>query len=84
MENLRVKKVLISEEVISGIFTTGYIPGHCVCNKGLPEGSELVGFAYHTWEPFVTVYFKHESFEIVDKLENAPTFKPEFIKLEDG
>lgn len=60
----RVKVVLVSENILTGMLTEGAVVDAMRCVEGLPEGAQMVMASYNEKRKAVAVYFTHPSWPL--------------------
>jgi hypothetical protein len=71
---MRVKRVLISPELITSLLTSGFHHPETRIIQGLPSGANLVGIGYSAQARAWAADFVHESFDQVIEGAEPPQF----------
>ncbi len=71
----RVKVVLVSENILTGMLTEGAVVDAMRCVEGLPEGAQMVMASYNEKRKALAIYFWHESWPLASP-GSVPTLTP--------
>lgn len=71
----RVKVVLVSENILTGMLTEGAVVDAMRCVEGLPEGAQMVMASYNEKRKALAIYFEHPTWPLASP-GSVPTLKP--------
>lgn len=68
----RIRRVVITAELLHDMMTVGWVGGQVTCVAGLPPGAVFTASTFDPGYALVSLYFHHPSFDPVPDGETVP------------